>query len=1576
MGNIIKTTDIAKKTLNPLFDKIFNFEFQNMKRTELEMLRINIEVRDRTFAFLPYVHTHLGGYEIDLTSVYFNTNHMYNKTWFTLFDFDEEFEGCMGFVNATIEVLGPGDEPTILEAITDDPSVEKTVISSKIRPRGHLIMAEIYRAEFLSPIGVFSRKLDPYVRVKYGGIEKQTKKIEDTSNPEFNQIIFLSAILPNHSKHVFVQLWHDAFLSDSLLGTAMIPFNKFKNSNNQKPEWINIYGPSISSNNEFTKSMAQNGFKTGTTFRGRILIRFSSRDEEKPISDVIRMNYRVPELTIPNPLTRIYTLRLDIFEGNVLPSDNRGILHISLGNYYMKSELKSLDDNKSIIWNHSLDDRKIALPVDINQIPDLIIYFADEDAESHRISYFRINAKKIIVADEKSLKKKQEPLILKFKEDKSHKLLKPDQFPGFAVARIMLFAYTPTPRTNNRIIITSDIGKKKYKVLLFIYVARKLASGEDDGTSNPQVEFKSGGRVVKTNRKNNTLNPDWYERLVLDVEIPDVEYTQPPTVTIMMNHIKLKNGTEVGKSLLGRYWLLLRNKNDTKLILNRKTQDSVEGITYCKPQWIPLIYDKEDRIDGRLLMSYAVIPEKCFEKVSSYLGNSPSIIPKNSKEELRLYAFGIRDLKKYNQKIPKNVSFKIKINSVFTKEDLKINDGVKNGIVKNLEEDGENMLITENKVTTVELSNKGLQLNKHIDFIIRVPHIKELCPIMEVFAYEENNGSEKLIGIGHYPLFKTLAYFYGDEEDKEYIEKWNDFFHLDKMSKVAEDKKRVKAVKVQRLNPQNKLLYFEDLIFEIKDPVSIRNKRLISRAEEETHVKNFKNKEMKLMVGGEGESPYKEFERQPILNRKDLKINMEEIPEVNEEHNIQSLFEEKDSYESPGQDETTRIKEVKEGTSDPLSNNQRDSDILKGQPESPDDKQKDTNPPVNNPLMQILGQNALTLKVDKVRHAVTKDEYKTNEEDMEKLYLNVKQDVEIDLNNSIKEEKEISNFELETEENINEKSNELSVKEIAYNDVFIEENEDAKHKRKQVAVKSFMSKFKTRNLLSGLFKRKKDKQIDYQDYDTDEEEDYDDVLPYLKGRMEFQDDLEDVIFTLSKKAVDSVQLHSGNQRDEAGFFEKSRSEIKQIGDFKFLFVRANRPDLVSPGKISSFLTKVTRSHEFVARVYILRGLQITSLIDKDNPKTYLRFIYNHDHVEVDKDSLREGLYPEYYRTKKFHIQELPGTAKLRIEIWEQVVAGGVMGDMLLGYTEIDLEERHFSIKWNTLEKKPVEKRNIKNDLYGSRGRLEMWIEILPFKTKEPFTVIYPKLQLPYELRCIVWSTEDCVFKDEITKANDIFARGGVKRGDNFLETDTHWRCRAKGSFNWRWKFEVQLPVDENKNYGEDKFMIQLWDRDLIARNDLIGEFEIDLNTHKMLKKANIRRKAVEMRLREKGTGNETNMIWYNVYHPEKVDVNGNKIMQGRVLLTFECLPKDLSEKFKNGIGRAEPNFFPTLPDPVGRFSFDILSPWSTIKALLGPELCYKIVCWCCVIIWIIILILVGYLVLPAYLGITIANAIN
>ena len=55
-----------------------------------------------------------------------------------------------------------------------------------------------------------------------------------------------------------------------------------------------------------------------------------------------------------------------------------------------------------------------------------------------------------------------------------------------------------------------------------------------------------------------------------------------------------------------------------------------------------------------------------------------------------------------------------------------------------------------------------------------------------------------------------------------------------------------------------------------------------------------------------------------------------------------------------------------------------------------------------------------------------------------------------------------------------------------------------------------------------------------------------------------------------------------------------------------------------------------------------------------------------------------------------------------------------------------------------------------------------------------------------------------------------------------METDIHWRCRAKGSFNWRIKSKVSYPMLPD-DYGSDRYKVQLWDKDIVGSDELIGE---------------------------------------------------------------------------------------------------------------------------------------------------------
>ena len=107
--------------------------------------------------------------------------------------------------------------------------------------------------------------------------------------------------------------------------------------------------------------------------------------------------------------------------------------------------------------------------------------------------------------------------------------------------------------------------------------------------------------------------------------------------------------------------------------------------------------------------------------------------------------------------------------------------------------------------------------------------------------------------------------------------------------------------------------------------------------------------------------------------------------------------------------------------------------------------------------------------------------------------------------------------------------------------------------------------------------------------------------------------------------------------------------------------------------------------------------------------------------------------------------------------------------------------------------------------------LECWLELLDPKEagNTPRIDISPPPKIEFELRVIIWETRNVPYNDETTQANDLYVKG--IHGRTTLVTDTHWRCRAKGSFNWRMKFPITLPMDPDEDYGND--ILKVKDRD-------------------------------------------------------------------------------------------------------------------------------------------------------------------
>ncbi len=61
------------------------------------------------------------------------------------------------------------------------------------------------------------------------------------------------------------------------------------------------------------------------------------------------------------------------------------------------------------------------------------------------------------------------------------------------------------------------------------------------------------------------------------------------------------------------------------------------------------------------------------------------------------------------------------------------------------------------------------------------------------------------------------------------------------------------------------------------------------------------------------------------------------------------------------------------------------------------------------------------------------------------------------------------------------------------------------------------------------------------------------------------------------------------------------------------------------------------------------------------------------------------------------------------------------------------------------------------------------------------------------------------------------------------------------------------------------------------------------------------------------------------------------------------MPIEEANKRKSGFGRGDPNQFPTLPEPKGRMTFDLMHPLDFLKDIIGPSL-YNKLCKTCIIL--------------------------
>ncbi|XP_075577107.1 fer-1-like protein 4 [Pelecanus crispus] len=329
-----------------------------------------------------------------------------------------------------------------------------------------------------------------------------------------------------------------------------------------------------------------------------------------------------------------------------------------------------------------------------------------------------------------------------------------------------------------------------------------------------------------------------------------------------------------------------------------------------------------------------------------------------------------------------------------------------------------------------------------------------------------------------------------------------------------------------------------------------------------------------------------------------------------------------------------------------------------------------------------------------------------------------------------------------------------------------------------------------------------------------------------------------------------------------------------------------------------------------------------------------------------------------------------------------------------------------------------------------QGSLHMWIDMFPTDVPAPPPVnIKPRLPVSYELRVIIWNTDDVILDDvnPITgePSSDIYVKSWIKGLDHDKqETDVHFNSlTGEGNFNWRFIFRFNyLPTEKEITYKkkdsvfsveESEFrepavlVLQVWDYDRISANDFLGSIELKLHdmvraakssehcTIKMAKENATPRFSIFRNKRMRGwwpfiklkdqedekreereeKQKKKKKKWRSSVKPEDVeftDPSGNKyLLTGKVEAEFQLLTVEEAEKSPVGLGRKEPEPLEKPNRPKTSFNW-FVNPMKTFVFFIWKRYKKYIIVLFIVAVLTVFLVLLIY-TMPGYISEKIIN---